>query len=92
MPLSHPFSLSGFVLAGALLFAAGCAPAAQEIALARSDRPRRAAEAPQADREALVAGNAAFAFDLYRSLRSEVGNLFLSPYSVSSALAMVYAG
>ncbi|MCS6909503.1 MAG: serpin family protein [Anaerolineales bacterium] len=84
--------LSSLILAGALLLAAGCTPVAQEIALARSDRPRRAAEAPQADREALVAGNAAFAFDLYRSLRSKTGNLFLSPYSVSSALAMVYAG
>jgi serpin B len=41
----------------------------------------------------LAAGNAAFALDLHEHLAAEDGgNLFLSPYSVSSALAMVYAG
>ncbi len=40
----------------------------------------------------LVAGNSAFAFDLYRALSSEDGNLFYSPYSISLALAMTYAG
>lgn len=41
---------------------------------------------------ALVQGNSAFALDLYAQLRGEAGNLFLSPYSISSALAMTYAG
>ena len=40
----------------------------------------------------LVASNAAFAFDLYRKLQRDPGNLFLSPYSVSAALAMTLAG
>ena len=40
----------------------------------------------------LVAGNSAFAFDLYRALSAEAGNLFYSPYSISLALAMTYAG
>ena len=40
----------------------------------------------------LVAGNNAFAFDLYQELQSEKGNLFFSPYSISTALAMTYAG
>ena len=40
----------------------------------------------------LVAGNTTFALNLYHSLRSRPGNLFLSPYSISSALAMTYAG
>jgi len=44
------------------------------------------------DDEALVAGNSQFALDLYARLRTEDGNLFLSPYSVSTALAMTYAG
>ena len=44
------------------------------------------------DQEALVAGNTAFALDLYRQLREEGGNLFYSPYSISLALAMTYAG
>lgn len=45
-----------------------------------------------ADIEAVVTGNNAFAFDLYRKLAQEGGNLFFSPYSISSALAMTYAG
>jgi len=45
----------------------------------------------QADENTVVAGNTAFAFDLYRQLQTE-GNLFFSPYSISSALAMTYAG
>ena len=40
----------------------------------------------------LVSGNSAFAFDLYRTLSSEDGNLFYSPYSISVALGMTYAG
>ncbi len=40
----------------------------------------------------LVAGNRDFAFDLYQALREEPGNLFYSPYSISLALAMTYAG
>ena len=40
----------------------------------------------------LAAGNAAFAFDLYRALDAESGNLFFSPFSISQALAMTYAG
>lgn len=33
-----------------------------------------------------------FGFDLFQQLRSEPGNLFLSPYSVSAALAMTATG
>ena len=44
------------------------------------------------DRAALVAGNTEFALDLYAQLRAEHGNLILSPYSISTALAMTYAG
>ncbi|MFU8796965.1 MAG: serpin family protein [Dehalococcoidia bacterium] len=40
----------------------------------------------------IIAGNSAFAFDLYQALREEEGNLFFSPYSISLALAMTYAG
>ncbi|NQT71457.1 MAG: serpin family protein [Chloroflexi bacterium] len=47
---------------------------------------------PRADMNELVAGNNAFAFDLYQALQSEKGNLFFSPYSISTALAMTYAG
>ena len=40
----------------------------------------------------LVRGNCAFAFDLYRQLSGRKGNLFFSPYSISTALGMTYAG
>jgi serpin B len=33
-----------------------------------------------------------FTVDIYRAIAGDEGNLFCSPYSVSSALAMVYAG
>jgi serpin B len=46
----------------------------------------------QVDLTALVEGNNAFAFDLYQSLKKSGDNLFYSPYSISEALAMVYAG
>ncbi|MBN1141686.1 MAG: serpin family protein [Deltaproteobacteria bacterium] len=40
----------------------------------------------------LVPGHSALALELYRELAAQKGNLFFSPYSVSSALAMTYAG
>ena len=41
----------------------------------------------------LASGNAAFALDLHEHLASEQGgNIFVSPYSISVALAMTYAG
>ncbi|MFZ4394333.1 MAG: serpin family protein [Kiritimatiellia bacterium] len=39
-----------------------------------------------------VSNNTALACDLYAQLKSQEGNLFFSPYSVSTALAMTYAG
>jgi len=49
-------------------------------------------QAAEADLGKLVTGNTAFAFDLYQKLSQEGGNLFFSPYSISLALAMTYAG
>jgi serpin B len=48
--------------------------------------------APGSDEALLVEGNSAFAFDLYQALKGQEGNLFYSPYSISLALAMTYAG
>src|SRR3989442_642302 len=42
--------------------------------------------------EALVEGNTTFALDLYGRLKGTPGNLFFSPYSISTSLAMTYAG
>lgn len=53
---------------------------------------------PQDDMEAVVGGNTEFAFDLYEKLKDNSkikkngGNLFFSPYSISTALAMTWAG
>ncbi len=46
---------------------------------------------PPADMREVVTGNAAFATDLYAKLKNEKGNLFFSPYSISTALAMTFA-
>lgn len=45
-----------------------------------------------ADLTELVSGNSAFAFDLYHQARDREGNIFYSPYSISLALAMTFAG
>ncbi len=44
------------------------------------------------DLATVVRGNTHFALDLYRQLAGARGNVFFSPYSVSTALAMTYAG
>lgn len=40
----------------------------------------------------VVAANNQFAFELYSKYNSEEGNIFFSPYSISTALAMTYEG
>lgn len=74
---------------------AGCRPGLgqPQVALAMSDAPRETAPAvAEGALPELVAGNNAFACDLYQAVRAEDGNLFFSPYSISQALAMAYAG
>jgi serpin B len=44
------------------------------------------------DLEAWASGHNDFAFRLYQAIREEGDNLFYSPYSISTALAMTYAG
>jgi serpin B len=66
-------------------------PAAAEVL--QSDKARiTSPNVSQSDQALLVEGNTAFAFRLYQALREESGNLFYSPYSISLALAMTYAG
>jgi RNA polymerase sigma factor (sigma-70 family) len=92
------------ILAGALCYnslqAAPPAPpqtgeARQPQARAAPQTEKKPGERPKAtpkDVAATVAGNTRFALDLYGRLRTQEGNLFLSPYSLSTALAMAYAG
>jgi serpin B len=75
-----------------LMGLSGCSQTASGQVL-QSDKPRNTAPAvSEGDLAALVAGNNAFAFDLYQVLKQENANLFYSPYSLSEALAMTYAG
>lgn len=47
---------------------------------------------PVPDVAEVVRDNNDFAFDLYARLAKDEGNLFFSPYSISNALAMTWAG
>lgn len=64
----------------ALILSPGCQPASEtQTALPATKRN-------------VVADNTTFAINLYRRLPSGEGNLFFSPYSISTALAMTYGG
>ncbi|AWV90223.1 serpin family protein [Bradymonas sediminis] len=85
-------------IAGGLI---GCEDATQEDTKpeptapgeVRSDKQRVAnPDVAQSARDALVAGNTEFALDLYKKIAEEDKNLFYSPFSISEALAMTYAG
>jgi serpin B len=69
---------------------AGAGFAVVKSSLARDTSPR----VPAADQATLTADNRKFAFSLYHELTAgdEASNVFYSPYSVSIALAMTYAG
>jgi len=61
--------------------------------LLKSDKERiTSPDVNPSEQALLVEGNSAFAFELYQALKGKEGNLFYSPYSISLALAMTYAG
>ena len=90
-----------FGLAGLGMMAASLCGCAQQIPprgavqadVLQSDTPRET-PLPLQDAQVpdLVAGQSTFAFDLYNLLFDDGTNLFYSPYSISLALAMTYAG
>jgi serpin B len=84
-------TLSASLAAVLVLAATAAALPPADTAAVRATAPPVAAESAT-DLEALVSGNTAFAVDLYRALAQEPGNLFCSPLSISTALAMTYAG
>jgi len=87
--------LLSLLLVTVLLGVAGCNEVSDtaQADLAQSDKPRETSpDIASADLTDLVDGNSAFAFDLYQAIREKGGNLFYSPYSISLALAMTYAG
>ena len=84
----------GILISIFLLFLAfiitGCSA---EQAVAQSKESRiTSTDVLGSDVDSLNEGNHEFAYDLYQSERHEEGNLFFSPYSISVALAMTYAG
>ena len=50
------------------------------------------ATAKMTNQRILVQGNTAFALNLYAKLKAVKGNIIFSPYGVSTAMAMTYAG
>jgi len=78
----------------AALLLTSCSPPttrAAEVAESKLDRVS-SPDVSATDIEQLVRGNNAFAWELYQAWRDDGGNLFYSPYSISVALAMTYAG
>jgi len=67
----------------------GCA----QPSLVQSNKGRiTSPDVNKTDLDILSDGNNTFALDLYQELKETSGNIFYSPYSISSALAMTYAG
>jgi serpin B len=86
----HLHILFALAVAASLLLSA-CGPRGGEVAASNFQRVTDPDAAP-AELVELVAGDNDFAFDLYQAVRTSDGNLFYSPYSISLALAMTYAG
>ncbi len=68
------------------------AAAGLTFAFSSPPQPTLPAEPASSDPKTLAADNARFAFDLYRELAKGNGNVFFSPHSISTALAMTSAG
>ncbi|MCJ7776782.1 MAG: serpin family protein [Sedimentisphaerales bacterium] len=70
----------GLILLVAMVTATGCFGQEKTISNEKNDT------------EIVAEGNSKFALALFAKLRETEGNLFFSPYSISTALAMTYAG
>lgn len=81
-----------FSILAVLFTLAACTTATAQGVLKSNKARQSVSEIPESDRTSLIEGNGAFSFDLYRQLKEEDLNLFFSPYSISAALAMTYAG
>lgn len=85
-----------FFLAGALITLLGCRIEKEKPTTSESSNPSTLPkEIDAAEITAVAKGNNEFAFDLYRELAKKAKpdeNIFFSPYSIRTALAMTYAG
>jgi serpin B len=83
-----------------IIFLPGCSTHCMDkppaITEQQHDGDETAESAARPDREMntdqIVGGNTRFCLDLYGQLKNQPGNLIFSPYSISTALAMTYAG
>jgi serine protease inhibitor len=78
------------VVAGGVVGLAMVFILAMAVVSAMPQTPRPFDNSPEV--KSVVEANTAFAIDLYKKLKVQPGNLFFSPYSISSALAMTSAG
>lgn len=69
-----------------------CVLTAEMASAAETAGPAAAIKGPTADVKNAAEANNRFALDLYPKLKKGDENLFYSPYSISTALAMTYAG
>lgn len=89
--MRYNIPLSTFLLS--ILIVCSC-QAANASNLVKSDKPYNTAPMNASDETFIsqIKGNNQFAFDLYSQLKSSDGNIFFSPFSISTALAMTYEG
>ncbi len=81
------------VISAVLTAVFGCSAPEVTAQVVKSDKPRDTSPQTTADNsKTLVDGNSAFALSLYQSIRATEGNIFFSPYSISEAMAMTWAG
>jgi serpin B len=81
------------ILPAVLLLLPACSAATVQAKEVHSDLARDLApQVLDSDLSDLVAGNNDFAFALYQQFSTGDANVFYSPYSISIALAMTYAG
>jgi serpin B len=86
--------VSVILVAMMLIGSSACvAPSGPQVSqTVKSDKQRITSPvASKADLAAVVDGNNTFAFDAYQQIKGDE-NVFFSPYSISLALAMTYAG
>jgi serpin B len=89
MKTTHALMRSLLIAAFLIASCGGSAPVeTSQSTLRREQNPA----ASTTDVNSLADENNTFALDLYQTLRTQQGNLILSPYSISLALAMTYAG
>jgi len=90
------YFILGIFLMVSILVLNGCSPyvnweKSEESLRSQVSREANPNVAPEVLDE-LVNGNNSFSLDLYQSVHDREGNLFFSPFSISMALAMTYAG